>query len=409
MIEKIKKYKKVIYDLFFNTLAFGIYIVAQQFLLMPIMARTFPEEKFSIIVIYMSIYAIITNVLGSELGIVRQIKNEETTETSDYNRILLQILPIVLIISIISLAILKFSIVEIIILTIAIILGNIRLYSAAYFRLKKDFKYVLVLNLLYLIGITIGALLTYKIKLIWLPMILAEILCLIFYLWKTDLLKSSIKKTENNKNIIKTFRDLGFISFLINMTTYFDKIIIYPILGDNAVSVYYATSSMSKILGLIVNPLHGVIISWLKGNDEKFKSKVVKITLKVNIPILIIVFILSLPLTYLAVRILYPQYLGNAMVIILPICIGAAFNTVATLVKAILMKYVESKKMVHIYVSYIAILIVLAIFMSNLYGIVGFAYSTAISKIALWILFILTLNKVSKQNILNEGEESEKE
>lgn len=75
------------------------------------------------------------------------------------------------------------------------------------------------------------------------------------------------------------------------MTTYFDKIIIYPILGDNAVNVYYATSSMSKILNLITNPLHGVILSWLKGNDENFKNKVTATTIKANIPVLIIVFL----------------------------------------------------------------------------------------------------------------------
>lgn len=402
MIEAIKKRKKIIKDLFFNTFGFGIYMIAQQIILLPIMAQVFPEAEFSKITLYVSVYAIITNVLGSELGIVRQVKQEEANSSSDYNRIMIQLLPLIIIISIISLIAFGFNPVEILLLTITIILGNIRLYSAAYFRLNKDFKNVVIQNVIYLIGIVLGVAILYVAKFIWIPMLLAEVLCLIFDLVKTDLIKGKITKTEENKNIWKTFKNFGFISFLVNMTTYFDKIIIYPILGDNAVSVYYSTSSMSKVLALITNPLHGVILSWLKGNDEDFKKKVTKTTLKVNIPVIILTFVIGLPITYLAVRILYPQYLESALPLLLPVSIGMAFNTVATIVKAILLKYVDSKKLVTSYIVYIIILVALGIGMSSLWGIVGFAYATAISKFALWFMFMLILRKINKTEIRKE-------
>ena len=402
MIEAIKKRKKIIMDLFFNTFGFGIYMIAQQIILLPIMAQVFPEAEFSKIVLYISIYAIITNVLGSELGIVRQVKQDNIGSSSNYNRVLLQLLPLIIIVSIISLWALKFSILEILLLTVIIILGNIRLYSAAYFRVNKDFKNVVIQNILYLIGIVLGVAILYVAKLIWIPMLLAEVLCLIFDLIKTDLVKCNITKTEENKNIWKTFKNFGFISFLVNMTTYFDKIIIYPILGDNAVSVYYSTSSMSKILALITNPLHGVILSWLKGNDEDFKNKVTKTTLKVNIPVIILTFIIGLPITYLAVRILYPQYLESALPLLLPVSIGMAFNTVASIVKAILLKYVDSKKLVTSYIIYIIILVTAGIGMSSFAGIIGFAYATAISKFALWFMFMIILRNINKTEIRKE-------
>lgn len=407
MIEEIKKRKKIVMDLFFNTFGFGIYMIAQQIILLPIMAQVFSESEFSKIVLYISVYAIITNVLGSELGIVRQVKNENQNYFSDYNRILLQLIPIIIIISVISLIVLGFGIVEILLLTITIILGNIRLYSAAYFRTNKDFKNVVIQNLIYLIGIVIGIAILFVSKQIWIPMLLAEVLCLIYDLLKTDLTKGNIAKTTENKNVWKTFRNFGFISFLVNMTTYFDKIIIYPILGENAVSVYYSTSSMSKILALITNPLHGVILSWLKGNDENFKKKITRTTLKVNIPIIILTFIIGLPITYLAVRILYPQYLESALPLLLPISIGMAFNTVATIVKAILLKYVDSKRLVTSYIIYIIVLAVLGIGMSTFWGIIGFAYATAISKITLWILFLYILKNINKLQTRKE-ETSEK-
>lgn len=395
MPKKLKKIQNLIRDLVFNTLGFGIYIATQQILLMPIMARTLPEEDFAKVVLYISVFAIITNVLGSELGIVKQVKKEKISEESDYNRILLQLFPTIILIAIMILAILRFNILEIIMLTITIILGNTRLYSAAHFRANKDFKKIVMQNILYLVGTAIGLFITYKLKLIAIPMLLAEIMCLIFDISKTDIIKTGISKTKHNKEIWNTFAGFGFISFLINMTTYFDKIIIYPILGENAVNVYYATSSMSKILSLITNPLHGVILSWLKGNDEEFKKKVTTVTIKANMPILIITFVLSLPLTYIAVIILYPQYLEDSKKLIIPICVGVAFSTAASIIKAILMKYIESKKLVKMYVIYNVILLVGATIASYYFGITGFAYATAIASTSLWIMFILLLNRIN--------------
>lgn len=395
MLKKLKKIQNLIRDLLFNTLGFGIYIATQQILLMPIMARILPEEDFAKVVLYISVFAIITNVLGSELGIVKQVKKEKISEESDYNRILLQLFPTIILIAIMILAILRFNILEIIMLTITIILGNTRLYSAAHFRANKDFKKIVMQNILYLVGTAIGLFITYKLKLIAIPMLLAEIMCLIFDISKTDIIKTGISKTKHNKEIWNTFAGFGFISFLINMTTYFDKIIIYPILGENAVNVYYATSSMSKILSLITNPLHGVILSWLKGNDEEFKKKVTTVTLKANMPILIITFVLSLPLTYIAVIILYPQYLEDSKKLIIPICVGVAFSTAASIIKAILMKYIESKKLVKMYAIYNVILLVGATIASYYFGITGFAYATAIASTSLWIMFILLLNRIN--------------
>ena len=395
MPKKLKKIQNLIRDLVFNTLGFGIYIATQQILLMPIMARILPEEDFAKVVLYISVFAIITNVLGSELGIVKQVKKEKISEESDYNRILLQLFPTIILIAIMILAILRFNILEIIMLTITIILGNTRLYSAAHFRANKDFKKIVMQNILYLVGTAIGLFITYKLKLIAIPMLLAEIMCLIFDITKTDIIKTGISKTKHNKEIWNTFAGFGFISFLINMTTYFDKIIIYPILGENAVNVYYATSSMSKILSLITNPLHGVILSWLKGNDEEFKKKVTTVTIKANMPILIITFVLSLPLTYIAVIILYPQYLEDSKKLIIPICVGVAFSTAASIIKAILMKYIESKKLVKMYVIYNVILLVGATIASYYFGITGFAYATAIASTSLWIMFILLLNRIN--------------
>ena len=309
--EKWQKIKYFIKDMFFNTFSFGIYIIAQQVFFMPIMGKWLPELDFSKLVIYISVFSIISNTLGSELGITRQVKGDQTNGNI-YNKILFNLIPIIVIISYLILRILNYNIINSIALTIVILLANIRLYCSAYYRLKKNFKNVLIVNALYLTGMVIG-IITFKFtNLIWMPMLLAEFIPLIFYLLTSDVLKKYKTKTKNlidAKEIYKAFYNFGFISFLVNGMVYFDKFLLYPILGSTAVSVYFATTSMSKVISLITNPLHGVLLSWISPTNKDQRNKLVSKTIKINIPIIIILFLLTLPITYLAIMILYNQYL----------------------------------------------------------------------------------------------------
>lgn len=165
---------------------------------------------------------------------------------------------------------------------------------------------------------------------------------------------------------------------------------------------------MSKIISLIVNPLYSVILSWLKDNDEKFKSKIVSLTIKINIPVVIFAFIISVPLTYIALKILYPQYFEAASYLIIPVCIGLAFSVASSLVKAILLKYMDSKKLVKSYVLYFVIFAITAITMSKFMGLTGFVYSNIISKFSLWAIFLILLKKCNMISQKQKGELDEK-
>lgn len=387
------KFKKFILDILFNSMSLGIYIIAQQIIFMPIMSKTLPDADFSLLVIYTSIFAVISNTIGSELGIVRQVRDDKSNK--NYNRILLYLLPVISIISLCILLFLKFSIVDSILLTLTILLANVRLYSAAIFRINKDFKKVLVQNILYLTGIVLGILVYQKLGYIWIPMLVAEILPLIFDFFHADITQNGIEKDENMKDICYKFIDLWFISLLINGMVYFDKFLIYPILGTMAVAIYYATTTMSKMISLIINPLYSVILSWIKGDTKK--NKIIKFTIKTSFSIVLIVFILSLPLTYFAIKILYIQYLEQAKELIIPVCIGIAFYTSASLIKAVLLKYIKSKRLVKAYLIYLALFIIIAIPASKIYGLSGFAYANMISKIVLWMQFMCLLPQSIKK------------
>lgn len=404
----LKKYKMFASDVILNMIAFAVYTISQQVILLPVVSKLVNDNTFSNFIIYISIFNIIANTCGGELGIVRQVKNEDYEKEKkygDFSIILLVLMVISSIISVVALIVLQYQPIEILLFAIIVTLANYRLYAACYFRLKKEFKKIIVQNVIYCIGIVIGLIIFKLTNIICMPLLCAEILAFIYTIQKVNIFKETIQKTANLIDTIKTYINLGFISLLTNIMAYFDKFLIYPILGAKEMNVYYASTAMSKVITLIVNPVYGVILSWLSGGKKSEQQNVVGLTIKANIPILIIAFICSIPLTYFTILILYSQYLSEAMVLIIPACIAVAFSTATTITKAVLLKFVKSATLVVTYIVYFIVFIILALTMSNKFGLIGFAYANAISKIGMWIAYIMIL--IYQKNIKGEEENVE--
>lgn len=386
---KMKKtkeiYKTFLKDLFINTFSFSLYIIAQQLFFMPIMGKFLDELTFANFVIYIAVFSILSNALGSELGIVEQVLGDNVK--GNYKRILRIISTVSFLVTMLILLYLKFKMFDCIMLSIVVYFANYRLFYCGLFRKNKEFKTVFIQNIYYLIGMTLGLLIFYKTKAIWVPSLLAEFMANI-YSYKKGKIELNYKGETSNE-ILKTFTSFSFISFLNNLLTYFDKIIIYPILGTFAVNTYYSTTAMSKIVNMIINPLHGVLLTWIK--KGKNNTKIINKFIICCIPVILISIALCLPMTYVAVKFLYPQYLSEATKIILPVSLGLGLNVGVTLLKSLLLKFVEYKKLIFTYVIYFISFVLISIIMSKYLGIIGFCYAAFISKSILFIEFVINL------------------
>ena len=154
-----KKYKVFFSDMVLNMIGFGIYIVAQQILLLPILAKLVNDDIYSSIVLYISILNVVCNVTGGELGNVRLIRDSEYKDKKvigDFTRILAIISPVIAIITFPILIYLKYSVLGSLLLVLTILMANIRLYATCYYRLEQKYTKVIMQNVCYLIGIVIS-------------------------------------------------------------------------------------------------------------------------------------------------------------------------------------------------------------------------------------------------------------
>jgi hypothetical protein len=154
MIKFLKKYKNFLSDMILNMIGFGIYIVAQQIVLLPILAKTVDDKIYSSLVLYISILNVICNVTGGELGNVRLVRDSDYKDKGvigDFTRILITLSPIIAIITFPILIYLKYSILGSVFLVLTILMANVRLYATCFYRLEKKYNNVIIQNLFYLV------------------------------------------------------------------------------------------------------------------------------------------------------------------------------------------------------------------------------------------------------------------
>jgi len=373
----INKYKFLFSDMILNMVGFGIYVVSQKIILLPIIAKQVNDNVYTSLTLFMSILNIFCNVTGGELGNVRLIKNNDYKDKKvigDFSRILLVLSLLIIVIGSPILICLKYEYKYILFFILTILMANIRLYATNFYRLEKKFLKVIIQNLIYLIGIILGLFVFNYIHEIYIVLFIPELISIIYALFNCDLIKMGLNKTTEIKSTIKKYIGLGTISLLNNIMNYCDSILIYPILGAQQVAVYYAVNSVSNITSLLTNPMSSVILSWISNVKDEKKNKIFKITLSINIPLIIIVTLITIPLTYLSMFVLYKQYLSGITILVILISISTAFGTAGAFTKTILIKYTKTANLVGIYIMYFIVLSILGIILSKIYSLIRICF-----------------------------------
>lgn len=204
----IKRYKSFFSDIVLNMIGFGIYIVSQQIILLPILNKIVEENIYASIVLYISILNVVCNTTGGELGNVRLVRDSDYKAKNiigDFTRILVVLSPIVSIIVFPIFIYLKYSILGSLIFTVTILFANVRLYATCYYRLRQTYGKVIIQNILYLIGVAISLGIFALTKNMYILLLIPELLSIVYALKNSDILEMKFTKTKEMTVTVKKF------------------------------------------------------------------------------------------------------------------------------------------------------------------------------------------------------------
>lgn len=401
--------KKIIIDVLLSMIASFIPMLLLQLVLLPIIALRISSDSYGQLIAIMAFVNLISASLGNVLNNAKLIHYktyEETGITGDFNRMLVIFLFINLVFTIPGVIYygesLNLSTLVVLIIISTLLLFNS--YTSVEFRIKLNYYRILMSAISLFVGYLVGYLL-FTVTGNWSLIYLCGFgLNALYILKNTVLLNESYKKSPIYSTTFKEVFLLLGSGLLTAIGVYADKLILYPLLGGNSVTIYYVSTILGKTIALAIGPITSVLLSYL-AHMKQFSRNNFKLLLAVSILMgslgyLFVIFV-SKPL----LAILYPQYANEAVNYINITTISIVLSIIANVINPILLKFMKAKWQIIINSVFITIYVGLSIILLNSYDLMGFCIGVLIAnaiKLFLMIIICIFYNHYSSTNKTSE-------
>lgn len=384
--------KKVIFDGLLNIIATAIPIVILQLIALPIVGIKLGEVEYGIVVTLISLYTLLSFPIGNVLNNIRLIQHNEYRENNingDFNVLL--VIGILISSFIVSLGTVyyegSFSAINIIFMIMITILNLAREYLIVYFRIHLNYKAILLNNVILGIGYLFGILIFYFTGYWQLIFLLGVSFSFIYIARNTNLLKEKFSITKLFKaTTYKSF--ILFISiFLKNILSYADKLLLFPLLGPTAVSIYYASTILGKTISMGITPLNSVVLSYLV-RMEKLKLKSFIFTIIYTILIGVVGYIAVIVISPFVLNVLYPLWADESLELIYVTTASAIIGVLSGVINPFILRFTNINYQIVISATNVILYIVFTILFYNMYGLLGFCIGVLIANILKFVLMI---------------------
>lgn len=374
--------KKVVSDMILNIVAAALPVALLQLIIYPHLAKSLGGDEYGLMLTIYSIWIMISNSLGNVLNNIKLLKNpqyEELGEEGDIELLLRQWLgagsAIVFIVIWVYCG--NFNLTHVVLGTLTSVCIFLKAYLEVGFRLKLNYRAIVINSAVLGAGFCIGTGL-FELTGCWeFVFLTGYMLSVIYCAVRTRLLRIKSRRTEMHREVSRDSYFLVISAIISNCINYADKLILYPLMGGTAVSIYYTATILGKITGMLTGPINSVILSYISRWDNS-KSKLFNKILGLGFVIIAIGYVVTLLLARPVLGILFPQWIDEVMIII-PITTATVMLTVlASILQPFVLKFCNIYWQIMISGVGSAAYFISALVLWKLYGLTGFCGGTVI-------------------------------
>ncbi len=386
-----------------NILAFGVFIFAQQIVIMPNILKFYGEDIFADTILIFTLINIFLYITVYSLGNTFLIKvnlyETENKSLGDFNLILLVI--ILVIISLIFVTGLFFkSIIYCSLVGITSILSVLRVWSEFLYRYENNYKLILLQNLFYLLGSLLIFLNFFKMfcDLPYIYFCLAEIMSLVVYIKKILATVKYLKLSSELNKTFAVFSNVSVQTVMSNVGTYFDRFFLYPVFGAITLNFYYAVTLSSKAIYLFITPINSVLSGYLASVDEKDKTYIFSYIKRVSQKYFIILSIGALIISFVILKFLYSQYFIVGISLLPVIAVSTSLDCLIGIYLLVCRRFLDNQKLTVISIVRIILFCLCAFVLGYYFGINGVIYGILLSNIFTFIVYYYLVKHILKCN-----------
>lgn len=389
--------KKVILDMFLNIVAVAIPVAVLQFYSYPMLAKL-GAEKYGLMITIYSVWVVVSNTIGTALDNVRLLNSNwyiQNEKQGDFVYLfkIWNVINVIIVTLIFCIYSKSHNPIEIMGAGIIAVLFAGKAYLEVGFRIKLNYLAIVISNLLQGIGFILGTIVALKTGIWQFVFLLGFLLCDVYCVCKTGLLSESSKKTEHFSVVNADCNRLIVANTIGNMMNYADKLVLYPLMGAYAVSIYYTATILGKIVSMLTGPINNVVLSYISRWDNSKKNILNKVLI-VGLIIAAAGYAVTLLVARPIISLLYPQWVDEVIKYIPLTTITIMLMAIISMVQPFVLKFCEMKWQIAINIVGVGVYFVSALILWKIYGLVGFCLGTIIGAAAkLGVMLVIYYKK----------------
>ena len=393
LIKLFNKNKAFYIDVIYSILASGIITVVTTLIVNPYVAKQFNAADYGLVLSLAAVVTAVSAILGNTLNNVRLIENarEDPNQHRLNYRVIILFSSIfsMLVIALVNMILYNAPIITMLLLMVFALTATLKNYYIVVFRIKINTKKNFIMSVIVSISYIAAIFIPY-IHLLWpLIYIVGELVSLIYIKLYTEIPVEVLKTDIRFKKIMKAYFIIILSSIVANVVLYLDRLLIFPILGSEYVTIYSVSTIYSKMFSIILAPISSLILSYISQSAFKMTKKLYNIILYATL-ISSVGFILTVPIfAPWITNILYPQFFDLSATYFMIGAIGVMIGNIALILNPIVLRYAKTRWQLYISLIYGVIYITLSVVLMNLYGLYGFYLSVIVSNTVRGIILII--------------------
>ncbi len=378
--EAVKRTSK---DFVLSILASLVYTFARQIVVLPILAARMPDAEYGTLLTVIGLVNVFTALVGGTLNNIRLVQAEKYQEQEKKGDFLLLCTGgSVLCVGTVVALCFAFRLHWIcgLLLAVHVCTNNFYQYAVAYFRLNLDFKRNLLLNVIVSIAYIPVAFL-FASAVMWpLIFVVGDVVGLIYTAIVTRFYKEGLRPSPLLAQTGKMMLALALINVIGNLLMYADRMIIYPILGAEAVSYYSTASFFGKSAGIVMVPIAGVLLGYFSQKGFRPSKKLFALVNIVSAVCLVFFMGGCWLFAPFFTKLLYPTLYAQSAPYIMLANFGAVINIAGNMAQPMILKCCSTRWLVGNQILYGAVYVVASVLLLPTYGLLGFCWATILAN-----------------------------
>ncbi|WP_026517081.1 lipopolysaccharide biosynthesis protein [Butyrivibrio sp. MC2021] len=379
-------------DFIFSVFALLIYNGVLQLFIYPGLNDRMGAEAFGTVLYLISIISVMGAGFGTAASYSRMVaKKDRTQANGDYNLFLGVVSLISVIVTLVSLLLLKeFKVAVFVQVLILMIVTVFRYYADVEYRMNIRFADYFFFFLATSLGYCLG-LLIYPYSGSWFSVLLmGEAFGIIYTVIRGKIFRPPFLKLSESyrENFTSAFiiSASNLISALILNS---DRIFLRLLVGAREVTVFYTASLIGKIIAMLTTPLNGIIISYFTNYRFRITKKIFAAIGGGLIVVSAALAFICSGVSFIFVKIMYPEVFEEARQYFFLANLGQILFFLSGSLMVVVLSFTKEKLQLFINIIYVISFAAVVIPLCYMFGLVGMAYGLVIVNLIRLIVTVI--------------------